>query len=130
MSKENIQLGRTALERFIATGEPAWELTDAAVEVYDHDIMDGEDYRGHAGVRRWLEDWSSAWSEFSMEPEEFIDAGDRVVAVVRMTARGASSGIVVERQDALVQSFRDGRVVRIDYYNNRDQALKAVGLEE
>jgi hypothetical protein len=55
-----VQLGRRALERFIATGEPAWELTDAEVEVYDHDIMDGEEYRGHAGVRRWLEDWASA----------------------------------------------------------------------
>lgn len=130
MSEEVVQLGRRALERFIATGEPAWELTDAEVEVYDHDIMDGEEYRGHAGVRRWLEDWASAWSEFSLEPEEFIDAGERMVAVVRMTARGASSGVLVERQDALVQSVRDGKLVRIDYYNTRAQALEAVGLEQ
>jgi len=91
--------------------------------------MDGEDYRGHAGVVRWLEDWSSAWSEFSMEPEEFIDAGERVVAVVRMRAKGRSSGLVLDRQDAVVQELRDGMIVRIDYYNSRDQALKAVGLE-
>jgi ketosteroid isomerase-like protein len=65
-----------------------------------------------------------------MEPEEFIDAGERMVAVVRMTARGASSGALVERQDALVQSVRDGKLVRIDYYNNRAQALEAVGLEQ
>jgi ketosteroid isomerase-like protein len=118
------------LEQFIATGEPAWDVTHHDVEVYDHDIMDGEDYRGHAGVVRWLEDWSSAWSEFSMKPEEFIDAGEHVVAVVRMRAKGRSSGLVLDRQDAVIQEVRDGMIVRIDYYNNRDQALKAVGLEE
>jgi hypothetical protein len=30
----------------------------------------------------------------------------------------------------MVCKLRDGRIVRIDYYNNREQALKAVGLEE
>ena len=129
MSQENVELARKALRRFIATGEPVWDVTHGDVEVYDHDIMDGEDYRGHAGVVRWLEDWSSAWSEFSMEPEEFIDAGDRVVAVVRMRAKGRSSGLVLDRQDAVVQEVRDGMIVRIDYYNNRAQALEAVGLE-
>ena len=129
MSQENVELARKALEQFIATGEPAWHVTHRDVEVYDHDIMDGEDYRGHAGVVRWLEDWSSAWAEFSMEPEEFIDAGERVVAVVRMRAKGRSSGLVLDRQDAVVQEVRDGMIVRIDYYNNRAQALEAVGLE-
>jgi ketosteroid isomerase-like protein len=130
VSQENVELAQKALGRFIATGEPAWDLTHGDVEVYDHDIMDGEDYRGHAGVVRWLEDWSSAWSEFTMEPEEFIDAGDRVVAVVRMRATGRSSGLVLDRQDAVVQELRDGMIVRLDYYNSRDQALKAVGLED
>ena len=130
MSQENVELARKALEQFIATGEPVWDVTHGDVEVYDHDIMDGEDYRGHAGVVRWLEDWSSAWSEFSMEPEEFIDAGDRVVAVVRMRAKGRSSGLVLDRQDAVVQKLRNGMIVRLDYYNNPGEALKAVGLEE
>jgi ketosteroid isomerase-like protein len=130
VSQENVELAQKALGQFIATGEPAWDLTHGDVEVYDHDIMDGEDYRGHAGVVRWLEDWSSAWSEFTMEPEEFIDAGDRVVAVVRMRATGRSSGLVLDRQDAVVQELRDGMIVRLDYYNSRDQALKAVGLED
>jgi hypothetical protein len=49
---------------------------------------------------------------------------------LHMKARGAASGVAVERQDALVQTFRDGKVVRLDYYNNRADALKAVGLEE
>jgi ketosteroid isomerase-like protein len=130
MSQENAQLTREAFEHFRDTGEPALHLIATDVEVYDHDIMDGEDYRGHDGVRRWLSDWAAAWAEFAMEPEEFIDAGDRVVIVVRMTATGRSSGVSIDRQDAMVQEWRDGKIVRFDYYNNRDAALTAAGVEE
>ena len=129
MSQENVELTRQAFAVWGETGEPDWRQMHEQVEIYDHDIMDAGEYRGHEGFRRWLEDWSSAWSEFSMDPEEFIDAGDRVVVVLRMRATGRGSGVEVERQDAIVFEVRGGMTVRIDYYNNRAQALKAVGLE-
>jgi hypothetical protein len=56
MSQEDVQIVQESLERFAATGEPAWDLLDEQVEVHDHDIMDAGDYRGHAGFGRWLED--------------------------------------------------------------------------
>jgi ketosteroid isomerase-like protein len=65
-----------------------------------------------------------------MEPEEFIDAGERVIAVIRMKATGRDSGVVVERQDAIVLEIRDTKIVRVDYYSDREKALKAVGLME
>jgi hypothetical protein len=81
MSQENVELVQRGWEHFLATGEPEWDTVDEEVEAYDHDIFDGRDSRGHVGIRRWLfEDWGSAWSEWSAEPQEFIDAGDRVVA--------------------------------------------------
>jgi ketosteroid isomerase-like protein len=116
----------------VATGEPAWDTLHEHVEVRDHDIMDGREYRGHADVRRWLfEDWASAWSDYNAEPEEFIDVDDElVIAVFRMKATGRSSGVEIERQDAIVWLVRDRRVVRLDYYNSKQQALEAVGLDE
>jgi ketosteroid isomerase-like protein len=127
----NVELVRRGWEHFLATGEPEWDTVDEEVEAYDHDIFDGRDYRGHAGIRRWLfEDWGSAWSEWSAEPEEFIDAGDRVVAVLHVKATGRSSGVELERQDAMVFKVRDGMTVRIDYYNSKQQALQAVRLSE
>ena len=69
-----------------------------------------------------------AWSEFSMEPDEFLDVGERVVVVFRMRAKRASSGVAVERRDAMVFELRDGKTVRLDYYNSRAEALEAVGL--
>jgi ketosteroid isomerase-like protein len=131
MSQENVDIVRTGFEHFLTTGEPAWNTLHAEVEVHDHDILDAGEYRGLAGVGRWLEDWAAAWSEFSMEPEEFIDAGERVVVVLHMKATGRGSGVSVDRQDAMVWELgHDRKFVRIDYFNNRARALKAVGLEE
>lgn len=129
MSQENVELIQRSFEIWGATGEPPWDMCHEDVEAHDHDIMDASEYRGRAGVERWLEDWASAWSDFSMEPEEFIDAGERVVAVIRMKARGRGSSIEVERQDAIVYGLRDGKVARMDYFNSRAEALKTVGLE-
>ena len=130
MSAENVEIVRRSFEHFVTTGEPDWELTHEQVEVRDHDIMDGRAYRGHDGVRTWLlEDWGPAWSEFSAEPEEYIDAGERVIAVFRIRAVGRGSGIEIERQDAAVYEVRDGLVARLDYYNNKPEALAAAGVE-
>ena len=128
MSRENVELVQGVLAGFIATGTPSWDLLDEEVEVRDHDVMDAGEYRGYAGFGRWLENWDAAWADFSMEPEEFLDAGERVVSVFRMTATGRGSGVEVERHDAIVWSVRDGKVVRLDYYNNREQALGTVDL--
>jgi ketosteroid isomerase-like protein len=129
MSQENVENVKAAVAHFGATGEPMWSTTATDIEVHDHDIPDAGVYRGHAGYVQWLEDWAGAWSEFSLEPEEFIDVGDRVVAVFRMRATGRGSGVTVERGDAMVVEVRDGKAVRLDYYNNQQQALRQVGLE-
>ena len=112
------------------TGEPAWGVLAEQVELHDHDLLDAGEYRGHDGYRRWLENWSSTFPESSVDPVEFIDAGERVVVILRLTATGAGSGVTIEREDAMVYEMRDGKAVRIDYYNNRAEALESVDLEQ
>jgi ketosteroid isomerase-like protein len=128
MSRENVELLQEAFEHFSRTGEPDWDSIDPEVEVYDHDIPDAGTYRGHEGYAAWLADWGEAWSEFSAEPERWLDGGDKVVIVLRMTARGKASGVEVRRRDAMVFTLRDGKTVRLDYYNNEAQALESAGL--
>jgi hypothetical protein len=36
--------------------------------------------------------------------------------------------VEVKRRDAMVLTIRDGKWVRVDYYNNEAQALEAAGL--
>ena len=47
-----------------------------------------------------------------------------------MIVRGKGSGIELTREDATLAEFRDGRIVRIGYYNDQAQALAAAGLGE
>jgi ketosteroid isomerase-like protein len=125
---QNVAVVQQLLEHFMATGEPDWGTLHEQVEVHDHDTPDQRgEYRGHAGVARWLEDWGTAWAEYSIEPEELIDVDERVVAVLNMNATGLGSGVTLERQDGMVCELRDGKIVRIDYYNSREQALQAAG---
>jgi ketosteroid isomerase-like protein len=127
VSVENLELVREAFWRF-QKGEILWDMLDEEVVIDDHDMPETRDYRGHTGLAKWLEDWSDPWSEWSLEPEEFLDAGDKVIVFLRMRAKGRGSGVEVDRHDALVYEFREGKTVRIDYYNSREQGIEAAGL--
>ena len=131
MSQENVEIVRRGHEHFAKTGQPVWEAIDADIEVFDHDIPDARNpYRGVAGVTEWLADFAAAWDHYELEVERLIDAGDRVVSLFRIRAVGAGSGVAVERGDGMVWIFRDGKLVRLDYFNDQDQALEAAGLGE
>jgi hypothetical protein len=117
VSQENVEIVREAHERFTETGQPIWERVDADTEVFDHDIPDAQNpYRG--------------WDSYAIEVEHLIDAGDRVVSLFHIRAVGAGSGVSVKRGDAMVWAFRDGKLARLDYFNDQTEALEAAGLRE
>lgn len=128
MSQDNVDWARRSLEHFERTGEPYLDGLDPAVEVFDHDIPDARNpYRGFEGVVEWLADFAESWDSYKMDVERLVDAGDRVVALFRISAVGAGSGVPVERGDGIVYTFRDGVVVRLDYFNDQRLALEAAG---
>jgi hypothetical protein len=65
-----------------------------------------------------------------MHVERLIDAGERVVSLVRIRAVGAGSGVAVERGDGIVWTFRNVKLARLDYFNGQDEALEAAGLRD
>ncbi len=136
MSQENVEIVRRFFEGFnwysptTNVEEPLWGTLDPKIEVFDHDILDAGTYKGHDGFVRWLEDWDEPWEEWRMEAERWIDAGDQVVLIFRMTTKGKGSGVEINRQDGMVWTVRNAQVTRIDYYNSEAQTLEAVGLQE
>jgi ketosteroid isomerase-like protein len=120
---ENVELVRLVWDRF-QKGEVALEFFEETVEVNDHDVPESGVYRGHEGLVRWLEDWGSVWSEWTVEPKDFIDAGEQVVAVFDLTATGKGSGVELTREDAIVHALRGGKIARLDYFNDRAQAMR------
>jgi len=137
MSQENVEVVRRFFEGFdwyaprtMNADDPLWETLDPNIECFDHDILDAENYMGREGFLRWLDFWDEPWEEWSMEAGRWIDVGDRVVLLLGMTTRGRESGVEMTRHDGIVWTLRDGRVIRIDYYNSEAQALEAMGLRE
>jgi ketosteroid isomerase-like protein len=94
--------------------------------------LDGIVYRGHAGLRRWIEQLFRDWEvfEISFEEAQQLD-DDRMLVLGSWKARGRGSGIELDQQRASwLTDFRDGKVVRMQTFTDRRQALEAAGLSE
>src|SRR5690242_4253548 len=65
-------------------------------------------FRGREGIAEMIAMLRAAWSEWHFEPERFIDAGDSVVVLVRVVAKGSASGVPIELPDGHVVTIRDG----------------------
>lgn len=89
----------------------------------------GATYRGHDGVRELWSEAQRIFGGFKNIPEEVYEAGDRVVVFVRVEGVGAKSGAPVEARIAHVQTIRDGKVIRVESFEDRDEALRAAGIE-
>jgi ketosteroid isomerase-like protein len=85
---------------------------------------------GNNAVLANYERWNEAWEGAETTPEEVIGHGDRVFVAARFHARGRASGVEVETRLYEVFMVRDGKVLRIDEYATRDEALEAAGLRE
>jgi hypothetical protein len=75
-------------------------------------------------------EWADTFDQFGLRAEDFIDAGDRVVVRVVIEGRGSGSGAPVAGTAWNVYGVRQGKLVSIDIYVTREQALEAVGLSE
>lgn len=86
-------------------------------------------YHGHDGIRAFWRVWFAAWETVGFEYEEFIDAGDTVVAILSQRMRGRTSGVELEWSSyAQVWTVREGKIVRVEFFLTRDEALDAAGL--
>jgi ketosteroid isomerase-like protein len=81
--------------------------------------------RGHDGVATAFRDWFDAFDEFTLEPEDFIVKGDRVIVPVKQRARGRGSGLEVEERFYQLFILRDGKVFRFEEYSQEAEARKA-----
>ena len=108
------------------------ELADPNVEQHGTvgGLEEGRVLRGHDEIRRDYERVEKTWDEHRVEPEGLFDAGDRVVLFLREYQRGRRSGIELVVETAIVFDLRNGRIVRIQPYMNRAEAVRAVGLSE
>jgi uncharacterized protein len=82
-------------------------------------------YRGHAGIRRYLESFREYVDGLRFVPDEVIDAGDAVVVAMRIEGRGRGSGVPFEQRLANRITVRDGLIASMTAYASVDEALAA-----
>jgi ketosteroid isomerase-like protein len=82
--------------------------------------------QGHDAVRASLARWKAEWDDYKVMPEEFMDMGDHVLVTVRLRGRGRGSGVEIDALFYDLYTVRDGKIVRMDQFTERSQALEAV----
>jgi ketosteroid isomerase-like protein len=132
MSQENVRLVERAIaainardiEGYLAccTENVKLETPMAAV---------GGVYEGIDGIRRYFADIEDAAPDFRIE----LDGGEgvdskRVIAFLRISSTGRASGIRMAMPLTNVYDLLDGKISHIRIFLDRQEALKAVGLEE
>jgi ketosteroid isomerase-like protein len=127
MSSENLDVMSRVVE---AAGRKDYQAVladlDAEVEIDDTDIPEST---GTDSFLEWVARWDQVWESWRVEDVEVRAAGDdQAIALFRMVAKAKGSGIELTRADALVASFRGGKVVKLGYYNDQALALEAVKL--
>ena len=134
MSQENVEVVRQMLQAFADGGLAAmaeywdpdidWRAAEGALD-------DVGEMHGPVAVRRYIQDWIDTFDDFSVAVEDLRDVGDdRVLAIQRVNGRAKLSGTETDLRYAVVNTVRDGKVVRGREYLSLDQALEAVGLPE
>jgi ketosteroid isomerase-like protein len=136
MSQENVEIVRRIYDAV------ARRDSDTPFELYAEDIVwDMSNarraalftrpvYHGHDGVRRAWREVLSAFGEVDFEVDELIDLGDQVLATLREREVGRASGAPVETTHLAVWTLAGGKVIKLQVFDDRSQALEAAGLRQ
>ena len=142
MSRENVELVRTLIpppeidfaalfrddELFEQAASALEELIDPEVESLAN-WMGGRRYVGVQGFRSLWLDWLEPWTSYHAQVEDLIDAGDRVLALSHDRGRRPDVDAEIELTASSVWEVRDGRIVRVAFYTDRDDAFEAAGVK-
>jgi uncharacterized protein len=134
MSQENVEVVREGWDAWMRGDMPGlFRQLDPDV-VWDtshfHDWPEPT-YHGIEGVERFLSEWLDVWAGLELEVEDVCAAPDgRVLSLILQRGKGRSSGLEMEMEMAQVATLRNGKVTRLDNYEDRAEALEAAGLRE
>ena len=130
MAQREIELLRDLYARW-ARGDfhGGRELLDADVEFN----LGTPDYeatpaRGPGQIEQQMREFLANWTDYRVEAEEFLDAGDRVLVRARQHGLGKHSGVDVDMPLFGVWTFREAKAVRISFYSSGREAREAAGL--
>jgi ketosteroid isomerase-like protein len=81
--------------------------------------------RGPDAFVEYLAEITELWDSFEAEAERFIETGDAVVVFFRETGRARHADLEVQNDTAAVFKVRQGKIVEVRGYLDREEALEA-----
>jgi ketosteroid isomerase-like protein len=133
MSQENVQSIRESVDAFNQGDKATWLTTiDPEAEMFPAtEWPEHAPIHGAEAIWDFYSEVTAAWEEGQFELGEVIEAGtDKLVANTRREARGKASGAAVAFSYWVATTFRDGKAIRVEWFADQAQALKAAGLRE
>lgn len=138
MSKDTVEIVRRYLDALNRGGSIAVDTVrafcDPDVVWEDHsDPGEGQRFRGHEEIERhiedkYLEELTGPPKEYHFDVEQLFDTEDEVVAVFNEHHHGWVSGADISLRVGWVFTFRGSKIVRVQVFPDREDALRAVGL--
>jgi ketosteroid isomerase-like protein len=126
---ERIRSGYAAWNTGDLGGVVEFMSEDVEIRPVLGDVVAADVFRGHEGVRRWFETIHATLEDFRAEIEDVREVGEgRYLVLLHFTGRGAASGADVTLDGAHIVRLQDGILTAIDGYQDRAEALAAVGL--
>jgi uncharacterized protein len=131
MSHENVPVIQGLYEAFgkgdvptvLGRMDPSIEWNEAENFIY----ADRNPYVGPEAVLEGVfSRLGSDWESFTVTPEEWLDAGERIVVLGTYSGTYKSTGKHVRAQFAHIWSMREGRVVRFQQYTDTKQFADTV----
>lgn len=123
----NVDLARSAYQAFgqgdLATLQEMF--AEDAVWVTSDELPLGGETRGRDAIMGNFAQIPNYWTSFSVEPEEFIDAGEYVV--VRGTQRAGNDKGSFEAPYLHLLKIEDGKTVRGEFFTDSAKAAKLLG---
>jgi ketosteroid isomerase-like protein len=139
MSQENVAAIRAVYERWAEGDFHAavdLDLFDPHVLLvlrpeFGPDYPDAGTLLGPPAIAAYTRDsLLKTWSDFTMEAEEIVPAGDSVLVSVHQRGIGRASGVPTEVRYFTLWTFRGHKVIRFESFRKRAEALEAAGLRE
>jgi uncharacterized protein len=129
MSQQDVDTMRRAYDGFGRQDvEAVLAAFDADIDFHSSDVIPrGGQRRGHQEVTAFFGSLASTFEELEVAPDEFVDAGDRVI--VLGIHRGRANGQRFETPFVQVWRMRGGKAVAMKEYLDPSQLLKAVGWQ-
>jgi ketosteroid isomerase-like protein len=131
MSRENVELVRLIHDGW-SRGDFGVGTDLMAPEFEWHQYAEAVEPGSHRGaaIGGAISKIFEVYDNFRVEPEEYIDAGDKVVVTARAQGTGRGSGVELDQRFAFVWTVRHGKLADLVMFADRHEALEAAGLRE